>query len=113
MQNKPKWYKKPIENKLHRSCPCCGVTAQVLELDTKLYFGFGGWTITKNNEEFFIDRRDVEFDEYKDLNHVEELIGDDIENEYIAELSTPLRGAIYQRHGKNNWVLISTNIGFA
>lgn len=110
--SKPVWWKPAIESK-GVGCLCCGGTSELLELETKLYFGFGGWNILRNGQEFFCDHRDVELDEYKDLKHVEELIGDDTENEYIANFNRPLRSAVYQRHAKNYWVLIEKGDGFA
>lgn len=106
------WLKKGIKAG-NTTYLCCPDTVQKLDLKTKLYHGFGGWTITKNVQTFFIDKRDVEWDEYKDIQHVEELIGDDDQNEYIADLYLPLRGSTYQRHSKNNWILINKNEGFA
>lgn len=109
---KQKWFKESIQS-TQVGCLCCGGTEALLPLNTKLYFGFGGWTVTKNGALFLCDDRDVEFDEYHDLQFVEDLIGEDTESEYIANFDSPLRGATYQRHSKNHWVLISENEGFA
>jgi hypothetical protein len=111
--DKPAWWKPAIKSN-GVGCLCCGGTSEILELDTKLYFGMvGGWNILKNGQEFFCDGRDVEYEEYQDLKHVEQLIGEDTENEYIANFDSPLRSAIYQRHAKNSWVLIERGDGFA
>lgn len=110
--SKPIWWKKAIPA-VGSSCICCDTTTEILNLNTKLYFDFGGWTINKNGQPFFSDQRSVDFDEYKDLNHVEALIGEDDENEYTAEVYLPLRSAKYQRHAKNIWVLIEKGNGFA
>ncbi len=107
-----KWY-KPAINGGQGGCLCCPSTAALLPLKTKLYYGFGGWSITKNGKPFFTDNRDVDFEKYKDLKHVEKLIGEDLKSEYRAIFDSPLRGATYQRHAKNSWVLIDTNEGFA
>lgn len=109
---KPKWWKPAIENK-GMACLCCDTTTDILPLTTKLYTGFGGWCILKNGELFFEDDRDVEFEDFKDLQHVEELIGDDNENEYVARFDSPLRDTQHQRHAKNTWVLIEKGLGFA
>lgn len=53
------------------------------------------------------------FEDCKSLADIEEIIGNDDINEYIAELDLPLRGATFQRHEKNLWVLIYQNNGFA
>lgn len=96
--NRPKWWKPPIK-KEGVTCLCCDTTTVILNLKTKLYNGsVGGWTIVKNKKEFFIDRRDIDFDKYRDLKYIEKLIGKDEGSEYIAEFYSPLRGATYQRH---------------
>lgn len=109
---KPKWWKPSIKQGSY-SCLCCGVTSDLLALQTKLYFGVsGGWTITKNKKHFFSDDRQIDFKEYLDLEYVEELIGDDDKSEYLAEFLSPLRSATYQRHCKNSWVLIESGEGW-
>lgn len=112
MKTKKKWWKPAVKNKGY-ACLCCGESTEILPLTTKLYFGFGGWSILRNGEHFFQDRRDVEFDQHKDLAFVESMIGGDTENEYIAYYDSALRSAKYQRHAKDNWVLIETGPGFA
>lgn len=110
---KPKWWKPGIEAG-GSSCPCCPETTATLPLDTKLYNGFGGWNIVKNGkEEFFAEDQDKDYDECRDLAYVETLIGDDNENEYVANLSMALRDATYQRHTKGVWVLIRKGPGYA
>lgn len=110
--NKKEWFKPAIES-TGTNCGCCGTTTVILPLNTKLYYGFGGWNISKNGVEFFKDNRDVEFEDYLDLNHVENLIGDNVIDEFTAFFNSPLRDATYQRHSKNNWVLINKGDGFA
>ncbi len=111
---KPKWFKPALSKVEGVSCACCGNTTLILPVETKMYHGMGGmWTITKNGQHFFSDDRDVEFDQYHDLKHVEDLIGENTEDEFIADFTSPLRGSVYQRHAKNNWVLIETNEGYA
>lgn len=109
---KKSWWKPAIEAKGSK-CLCCGETAELLDLNTKLYNGFGGWVVMKNGQEYFQEENGIDFDEGKDLKHVENMIGEDTENLYEAVVYLPLRGATYQRHAKNNWVLIETNEGFA
>lgn len=109
---KPAWWKPAIKS-TGASCLCCETTTDILSLETKLYNGFGGWNVFKNGKIFFIDPMDAEWEDCKDLNHVESLIGEDSENEYIAHFYSPLREAIYQRHAKDVWVLIEKGPGFA
>lgn len=111
---KPTWWKPGIKAG-SASCLCCGgLTVEVLALKTKLYnSSAGGWSVTKGGQPFFCDQRDVEFEEYYDVEHIESLIGEDPDTEYLAHVYLPLRSATYQRHSKNNWVLIENGEGYA
>lgn len=110
---KPSWWKPGIEAP-GPGCLCCPQTTELLDLTTKLYNGIGGWNIVKNGtQEFFAEDQNKDFDECRDMHHVESLIGDDEENEYVANFISGLRDATYQRHAKNTWVLIAKGPGYA
>ena len=109
---KQNWIKPAIKH-IGKACACCGSVTEILPLETKLYLGYGGWNITKNGKPFFANDNDLQWEENKDLAHVETLIGEDTENEYVAIFDTALRDEKYQRHTKDNWVLIETGDGFA
>lgn len=112
-KNKPKWWKAPIESKGINPCLCCNALSEILPLETLLFNGFGGWSVNKNGQQFYQAEPNDDFENAKTLNDIEEIIGHDTENEYLAILFTPLRGATFQRHAKDNWVLIEKNGGFA
>ncbi len=82
-------------------------------METVLYNGFGGWSILKNGHLFFSENSEKEWEESKTLQGVEDMIGNNETDDFIAFLYTPLRDAKYQRQGKNNWILISQGLGFA
>lgn len=110
--NKKHWTKPAIKSS-KVACLCCQSTDTILPLDTLLYMGFGGWNILKNGEIFFVEGNNIEFENSKSLADIEQMIGKDDENEYIAVFFSPLRGSTYQRHSKNYWVLINEDEGFA
>lgn len=111
---RPTWWKPAIESNGNAGCLCCGGTAEILDLDTKLYFGVvGWWNVLKNGQQFYDNHLELEYEEYYDLKHIEEIIAEDTENEYLASFDSPLRSAVYQRHAKNAWVLIEKGEGFA
>lgn len=110
--NKP-WKKPPIEGGVG-ACLCCSVTADILNLKTVLYFGVaGGWVIKKDGQEFFQEEGDKDWDDCKKLEAIEALIPEGDNSEYTAHLDTPMRDAVYQRHDKNQWVLIQKGPGWA
>ena len=115
--SKPKWWIEALtdKNKVHQGCLNCGGTEQVLEMDTRLYNGFGGWSITKNSELFFEEdcTSDKDWDEWKTLAEIEKTAKKEPDNDWRAIFNLPLRGGEYQRHFEEGWVLIESNRGFA
>ena len=54
--SKPPWLVEPIaDDKVWHGCLNCGGTEHVLDMETRLYNGFGGWMITRDNELYFQD----------------------------------------------------------
>lgn len=93
-------------------CPCCGSAETHLPMDTVLYNGFGGWTITKDGELFFIEDSNKEFEDFKTLEFIEEKAKHEPNHDWRAECFTPLHGETYQRQD-GKWVLVEENAGFA
>lgn len=85
----------------------------MLDIETKMYTGFGGWTVYRNGEILYYQQQHEEFDDAKSISDIETMIGDDDENEYTACFLGPLSDAIYQRHSKNHWMLVEQGDGFA
>ena len=114
--NKPKWWVKPLtdDKKIYHGCLCCGGTEKVLDLETRLYQGFGGWNITKDGKLYFEEPNiDKTWEEFKTLKEIENEAKKDPNHDWRAILDLPLRGGQYQRHGDDKWVLIESNMGFA
>lgn len=112
----PSWYIKPLDTKkIFHGCLNCGGTGQTLDLETRLYNGFGGWTITKDGELYFMENPSEEkaWEEWKQMKEIEEEAKKDPDHDWRAEVFLPLRGATYQRHGEGKWVVIESNQGFA
>ncbi len=102
----------PIKGK-HIGCLNCGGNETKLPMNTRLYSGFGGWIIIQNGEYYFMEDSDKEFNENKTLMYIENRAKLEPDLDWKAELNLPLRSAVYQRQGKNNWVLVEEGIGFA
>ena len=97
----------------HQSCALCPETEEVLPMTTKLYDGFGGWTITRDGDVFFTENMDAEWDDIRDLNFIEMQAKEDPNHAWQAHLFLPLREAKYERSDCGHWVLIETGQGFA
>lgn len=106
--------------KPHIGCLCCGggemkrgekeITAS---MKTRIYGGFGGWNITRNNEDVFTPDCNGEWESFPTLMKFENMARRSPKADWRAILMLPLREAEYQRQGKNRWVLVRTGMGFA
>lgn len=101
----PMWTKKPVyKGKISGS--------KTLPISQQLKYETGiGWVIYKNGSTLFYAQNpgEVAFS----LMEVERMIGDDTQNEYTACYESLTTSLIYQRHIKNNWVLIGVGPGIA
>jgi len=100
----PGWYIKPLNT-----------NEQTLDLETRLYNGFGGWDVTKDGELYFMEAAHIEkgWKEWKQLKEIEEEAKKDPNHDWRCNYNLPLRGGSYQRHDNDKWVLIESNRGFA
>lgn len=96
-------------------CLNCPQTEERLDLDDVMYNAFGGWSLHKNGEYFYSasPSEEIEWEKYPKVKDFEKMAREDETAKWEIELSNPLRGAIYERIGENNWVLKSKNNGFA
>ena len=107
------------ELKPHIGCLNCGcgemkrskkeITAS---LKTRIYNGFGGWSIYKGGELIYQGDSNAEWESFPTLMKFE-LMARKSPGDWRANCFLPLREAYYQRQGRNRWVLIKTGIGFA
>jgi hypothetical protein len=101
----PMWTKKPTYR---------GKTAdsKTLPLSKQFKYETGiGWVIYKNGDTLFYEQNpgEVAFS----LMEVERMIGEDNQNEYTAQYESLTSSLLYQRHSKNNWVLVGVGPGIA
>lgn len=90
----------------------CPQTEETLPLNTVLYYGFGGYSVQKNGKHYFKGDPQGVWDSFPTLRKFENLARK-VRAKWEIVLDNPLRGATWRRKGKNNWVLIETNQGFA
>ncbi len=105
------WFKPAINKGIHHGCLCCGGTVTKLSMRTRMYNGFGGWTVLKDGAMIFC--HDGEYEDAPTILKFEKMAREEPESCWEAQLYLPLRGATYQRHGYNMWVIIESNPGFA
>lgn len=105
-----KEYLTPIKKK-NAGCLCCEGLGHELPLDTVLYNGFGGWSISKDGQ-MFSDDMDKEWENFITLVQVEEMAAKEPDLDWRAICYTPLHGETYQRQN-GKWLLVEENEGFA
>lgn len=70
--------------------------------------------ILKNGKVFYKNNNNEdEWWDYKGLSEFEEIAANDPDNDWRYTFSYPLRSGVYQRQGKEKWVLIERGIGYA
>ncbi len=107
-----KWKKLPPWNKpIHQGCLCCPPVTDTAPMDTIIAVGFGDASISKDGETIYQERPDQK--RFKRLRYFERLAAADPNHDWQLTLYAPLRGRVYQRHGKGKWVLVESNQGFA
>jgi len=104
-------WKEPLKQ-INATCLCCGSLQLHLDFETTLYMGFGGWTVTKNGELFYVMDNETEWEDCKKLKDIEAFAVKEPNADWLAICDTPLHGETYQRQN-DKWVLIEQNEGFA
>ena len=87
--------------------------AILCKMDTRIYGGFGGWTITRNGEGIYTPSSYLAWEKYPKLSKFERMARKDPDADWRAECFLALRDATYQRQGNNRWVLVRSGLGFA
>lgn len=93
----------------------CGLPEpDVLELDTVLYNGFGGYTVLKNEEYYYSGDTDAEWDEFKTVADIEKDAEKEPDAKWEVVLFNPLEGATWLRDKETKvWKCTERNQGFA
>ena len=90
----------------------CPGNHDYLSMDTVLYQGFGGYDVTKDGKHYYHAPMD-DWSNSKKLTDIEEEAVKDPDADWRINLNLPLRSGVWQRHGKDKWVLIESGLGFA
>lgn len=86
---------------------------QIAPMNMTIAVGFGDAYVTKDGEEIY---NELDIDDYEKLwtvKDAEEYARKDPNHKYRIVMYAPLHGETYERNDKGEWVLVSTNRGFA
>jgi len=107
-----KWKKLPAyEGKMHQGCLNCAPLRRTAPLYTLVAVGFGFAAVTRDGVTVYSESCNAK--RYRCLRSFEVQARKDPDHDWRLILDAPLRGREYQRQGKNNWVLIRSDQGFA
>ena len=111
---------KPLEPNVEntsKGCLHCGTLPIKLKMNQKIVQSFGGEYITKNYKIFYwpdtCDLSDQDWKKQKTLMWIENKARKSPNDDWRLIFDMPLYDAVYQRQGKNNWVLVKKGLGFA
>jgi hypothetical protein len=77
----------------------CGLPEpEVLEMDTVLYYGFGGYEVRKDGEMYYRGESDEDWENFKTLEEIEKDAQKSPKSKWEVELYEPLSGATWQRN---------------
>ena len=102
-----------IKDAFRGSCLGCPGTENRLSMSEVLYQGFGGYHVEKDGAGYYTGEQDGVWESFKTLADIEKDASKSPLSDWRVILNSPLRGATWQRHEKDTWVLIETNLGFA
>ncbi|MFH1603472.1 MAG: hypothetical protein ABIH03_06160 [Pseudomonadota bacterium] len=107
----------------HIGCMNCGGGEMMLasadpkvikaSMHTRIYNGFGGWRISKDDKTVFMGDPQGEWEDFPTLMKFENMARKEPDSDWRAGCHLPLRSAEYQRQGHNLWVLVESGMGFA
>ena len=108
-------YEKQIKSKdLHMGCLNCSTACLRAPLNMMIVAGFGGAYISKNGKEIYNGESDYhKRGKAKTLRYFELLARKSQKADWRLVKIGPLHSETFQRQGKNNWVCIESNKGFA
>lgn len=108
------WEKLPAIEGKHGGCLNCGPRPSNFPADGVIAVGFGYAGLHKGQECIYTEPNDPQSDDdYMTGAQAEALAAADPDHDWRIVLQGPLSGREYQRHGPNDWALISQDAGFA
>jgi hypothetical protein len=111
---------KPLENtfkNMSKGCLNCGLAPIKLPMNYRIVQGFGGAHIMRNGKIYYWpdnwDGSPESWKKQKTLMSIENTARKSPRDDWRLENCQPLHFEEYQRQGKNNWVMVKKNMGFA
>lgn len=99
---------------LNVGCLNCSTAALIAPLDMWIVTGFGMAIVTKDGHEIYDGERDYQKNgKCKTVADIEKRARRDPNHDWRIIKHGPLHGETFQRQGKDKWVCVESNEGFA
>jgi hypothetical protein len=82
-------------------------------MNMRIAVGFGEASVRRDGEIVWMEDPQSEFKHCWTVMKAENLDRKDPNHDWRITLNAPMSGRTYQRHAKNQWVLVAKNNGFA
>jgi len=107
-----KWKKLPAIEGGFGGCLNCGYQHEQLSMNTRIAVGFGEASVRKDGTLVWEEDPHTEFTDCWTVMKAENLARKDPDHDWRVTLHAPMSGRVYQRQGRNLWVLVEKNRGF-
>ena len=109
-----KWKKlKPYEGEVWQGCLNCPPVLRKAKMHMRIAVGFGMACVTKDDKIIFSESPEMDWKDIPTLMKFENMARKDPNHDWRAALNAPMRDRMYQRQGRNEWVLVKSGQGFA
>jgi hypothetical protein len=99
---------------LHIGCLNCSTAALKAPMDMMIAVGFGSAIVFKDGKMIYDGEADChKTGKAKTVKHFEMLARKSPKSDWRIQKYGPMHGETFQRQGKNNWVCVESNQGFA
>jgi hypothetical protein len=113
MKKRKKWNRlKAMPGELN-GCLCCPSIAGKFNLRNRIAVGFGFAAVICDGKVIWHEGGNTDWFDCWTGVKAENRARKSPNHDWQIVMDTPLKGRTYQRHGKNIWVLVKTNQGFA
>lgn len=112
-KTKPKWKRLKALPGANNGCLCCPPIEAKFDLRSRIAVGFGVAEVTCDGIEVWREKPSMEFEQCWTGRKAENRAAKKPRHDWRIVMHAPLAGRTYQRHGKNTWVLVEKNMGFA
>lgn len=110
---RPKWKKLKALPGANNGCLCCPPILGKFNLNGRIAIGFGYAAVECDGKPIWSEAPDAEFEDCWTGRKAENRARKSPNHDWRIVIHGPLSGRTYQRHQKNTWVLVESNMGFA